>query len=241
MIRKLEITRLTNHPPSIYSATLKFQWQMLFLQRRVQQLIHVPKNLIATHGHKILYKMNNAYFRYNEEENQLAINFRYINPEFKIDRDFNFCRNPSENIDLCLERMRNNLEKEFSKKTKKKNNKKTSKNENEVDAAVPPQPEISVKLVKAGNALSNVTFLELFKDLGGVKEEVVLKVIDNDFQIAFNQPWVISVTLPSSILAGFEVYPNKMEIQFGSKKCSNGVWYRGQLVSRSNFYCLYTD
>lgn len=202
---------------------------MLLLQRRVQQLIHVPKNLIATHGHKILYKMNHAYFRYNEEENQLAINFRYQNPEFKIDRDFNFCRNPSENIDLCLERMKTNLEKEFSKKNKKKNNKKNVDTENVSEVVLPP-PEISVKLVKAGNALSNVTFLDLFKELE-TKENVVLKVIDDDFHIAFNQPWVVSVTLPSSILAGFEVYPNKMEIQFGNKKSSKGVWCRGLMVS----------
>lgn len=201
----------------------------MLLRRLVQQLqhIHVPKNSIATHGHKILYKMNNAYFRYNEEENQLSINFRYQNPEFKIDRDFNFCRNPSENIDLCLERMKNNLEKEFSKKSKKKNKKKDA---NEELFPLPTPPEISVKLLKAGNALSNLTFLELFKDLE-VKEAILLKVIDNDFQIAFNQPWVVSVTLPSSILAGFVVYPNKIEIQFGDKKSSKGVWFRGQMVS----------
>lgn len=200
----------------------------MLLRRLVQQHIHVPRNLIVTHGHKILYKMNNAYFRYSEEENQLSINFRYQNPEFKIDRDFNFCRNPSENIDLCLERMKNNLEKEFSKKSKKKNNKK--KDANDLLLVVPTPPQISVKLLKAGNALSNLTFLELFKDLE-VKEAVLLKVIDNEFQIAFNQPWVVSVTLPSSILAGFVVYPNKIEIQFGDKKSSKGIWFRGQLVS----------
>lgn len=214
----------------LFAAADKFCMEMLLLQRTVHlhRLIHVSQKFIVTHSHKVLYRMSNAYFRYNKDENQLIINLRYRNPDIKIDRDFNFCRNPSENIELFLERMKNNLEKEISKKLKPKK-KKQEKVESESQVPL-TLPTVSVELLKGANVLSNITFLDLFKDLEN-KEVVILKVLSSEFQVTFNQPWVLNVSLPSSILAGFEVYPNKMEIQFGSKTFSKGVWFKGRMVS----------
>lgn len=77
----------------------------------------------------ILFHMNTVYFRHQYAEKQFQINFRYTNRGFGIDRTFNFVRNEDEKIDICLERIRTNLQKEFSKKVRKLKPKKKGKTE----------------------------------------------------------------------------------------------------------------
>lgn len=72
-----------------------------------------------TYSTKVIFDMNTVYFRHQNEEKQFQINFRYTNQGFGIDRVFNFVRSESEKIDTCLERIRTNVEKEFSKKCRK--------------------------------------------------------------------------------------------------------------------------
>ena len=66
--------------------------------------------------------MNEAYFKHLELEQKIAISFRFVQEigNKKVDRIFNFSRDLSENIDVGLNRIKGNLEKEFVKKTKKK-------------------------------------------------------------------------------------------------------------------------
>lgn len=71
--------------------------------------------------------MNTIYFRHQNEEKQFQINFRYINQGFGIDRIFNFIRSENEKVDVCLERIRTNVEKEFIKKIKKEKKKSSKK------------------------------------------------------------------------------------------------------------------
>lgn len=78
--------------------------------------------------------MNTIYFRYQNEEKQFQINFRYINQGFGIDRVFNFVRSESEKIDVCLARIQMNVEKEFLKKLKKQKKKAAKKGNEQEDA-----------------------------------------------------------------------------------------------------------
>ena len=67
-------------------------------------------------------KMNEAYFKHLVDEQKIAISFRFVQEveTRRIDRVFNFVRDLNENIEVSLNRIKNNLEKEFSKKVKKK-------------------------------------------------------------------------------------------------------------------------
>ncbi|XP_054728963.1 2',5'-phosphodiesterase 12 isoform X1 [Anastrepha obliqua] len=176
-------------------------------------------------SHRTKYKMDNVYFRHNGDSQDLHINFRYTNKELRVDRDFNFCRKLDENIDNALTRIRNNIEKELSKKVKKSKN-KTATQLNE--PSMPLHGEISVEILRSdlNEKVENMTFLKLLDEkLSCLK----MRIIDKDFQILLNTPWVLNLTLPSSILAGFRVYPSKVELQFANRKHSIGKWYKAKM------------
>lgn len=71
-------------------------------------------------------RMNETYFKHLEEERKISIHFRFVQEieNKKIDRVFNFVRDVDEKIEVSLNRIKNNLEKELAKKMKPKKNKK---------------------------------------------------------------------------------------------------------------------
>lgn len=87
--------------------------------------------------------MNEAYFKHLEEEKKVSIHFRFIQDieNKKIDRVFNFVRDVDENIEVSLNRIKNNLEKELTKKMKPKRNKKNQ-------PAEEAQPEDTLQVSK---------------------------------------------------------------------------------------------
>lgn len=50
---------------------------------------------------------------------------------------------------------------------------------------------------------------------------------DNFYEVVFNSPWVLSVNLPQSILAGFPVYPINFETQYAKREKCTFNWYKG--------------
>lgn len=91
--------------------------------------------------------MNEVYFKHLQEEQKIAISFRFVqNVEAKkIDRIFNFVRDLSENLDVGLNRIKTNLEKEFTKKTKKI---KIKKNQAPTEATEENPENVQVRLRK---------------------------------------------------------------------------------------------
>lgn len=63
--------------------------------------------------------MDKVYFRHDPSSEDLHISFRYANPELNIDKEFNFCRKIDEKLEVTLNRIRGNIEKEFNKKLRK--------------------------------------------------------------------------------------------------------------------------
>ncbi|XP_054728964.1 2',5'-phosphodiesterase 12 isoform X2 [Anastrepha obliqua] len=93
---------------------------------------------------------------------------------------------------------------------------------------MPLHGEISVEILRSdlNEKVENMTFLKLLDEkLSCLK----MRIIDKDFQILLNTPWVLNLTLPSSILAGFRVYPSKVELQFANRKHSIGKWYKAKM------------
>lgn len=111
-----------------------FPWQKSLFQINCRLLNFDNKN-------KVLM-MNEAYFKHLVDEEKIAISFRFVQTSSdnrKVDRVFNFVRDLSENVDVSLNRIRNNLEKELTKKQKKK-----SKKNQEAEEPTPEAPQVGL-------------------------------------------------------------------------------------------------
>lgn len=168
--------------------------------------------------------MNKAYFRHVNGEDNYDLSFIYADPALNVNRQFNFTRQSSENVGTLLGRITTNVEKILTKKKIKKN-KKTSENILPVEA-VP----VEVKLFQSGEEVAKeVICVNVFKE-----NEVQLCVLDNKFKIIINAPTVTVLSLPSSILAGFPVYPNKIEGFFLNSELSKFQWYSAKVGEKQD-------
>lgn len=165
--------------------------------------------------HKMIFDTDYMYFRQEESSETVDISFRYSNDKFGIDREFNFCRNVTENVNVCATRMGANLEKAFSKKIKKK--------KKSVETETFTLPEFEVKFYKNDQILSE----ETCKDVIDNRECITVCVIDKNYKIIFNPPWINTLQLPTSILAQFPTYPSKLETQFLAPNECKFLWYKG--------------
>ena len=67
--------------------------------------------------------MNQVYFKHDKADAKMLISFRYVKQVTetkKLDRNFNFVRSINESVDVALNRIRSNLQKEVTIKSKKK-------------------------------------------------------------------------------------------------------------------------
>nr|XP_016935605.1 2',5'-phosphodiesterase 12 [Drosophila suzukii]XP_016935614.1 2',5'-phosphodiesterase 12 [Drosophila suzukii] len=163
--------------------------------------------------------MEKVYFRNASDSKELDIVFRFVNSNLKIDREFNFRRQMNEPIDAILARIKSNILNRLAKTSKKSGK---------------PPAEINVKLLSDNYDVNfnEMTFAELFsKDFTGVK----LQVVDTVYDMVFNPPWIASLKLPSCILAGFVIYPTNVQIQFGERQYSKGVWYKAKRLTDSEW------
>lgn len=65
--------------------------------------------------------MNQIYFNYNKEEkaDKMMISLRFQNKNLNF-KNFNFVRNLNEKIEITINRIKNNIEREINSKSKKK-------------------------------------------------------------------------------------------------------------------------
>lgn len=69
-----------------------------------------------------------------------------------------------------------------------------------------------------------------FKDILSTFEssQYYLDLHQSEFKVRWNTPWINTITLPASILAGFYIYPSKVEIDFATRHSSEFIWYRSK-------------
>ncbi|ALC43591.1 CG31759 [Drosophila busckii] len=166
--------------------------------------------------------MDKVYFRNAENTNELHITFHYTNKELRVDRDFNFCRRLDENVDEAISRIRSNVEKEFNKRNKKKKNKQCSESPTAV-VEIPTEIIVELQRNDSADRITDITFGEL---LVNKAQGLKLQVIDKTFEIVLNQPWIAALQLPNSMMAGYLVYPFKLDLLFASREHCRGEWYR---------------
>lgn len=82
-------------------------------------------------------------------------------------------------------------------------------------------------MVRNGDPVTELNLLEL-SSAGG---EVEFFILDEPFSVAFNVPWISSITLPSSILATCYVYPSKIETQCSNVDETIFAWFKGRKVN----------
>ncbi|KQS70529.1 uncharacterized protein Dere_GG26826 [Drosophila erecta] len=158
--------------------------------------------------------MEKVYLRNASDSQELDIVFRFVNANLKMNREFNFRRQMTEPIQAILARIQSNIQGRLAKSCKKSKTK--------------PPAEINVKLLsdEYDDKLNELTFADLFtrEDVSNVK----LQVLDTVYDLVFNPPWISALKLPSCVLAGFVTYPTNVQIQFGERQFSKGVWSKAK-------------
>lgn len=161
--------------------------------------------------------LHKCYFRHiqNETENKIDISF-LLTVKNSV-RQFNLSRNPTESLESLAVRISANVQKAIKKGYKKKVN--------------PEEPNIEVSFFNdRDNPLPQET---LCQDLFHLKEPLRLKIYDQYYEALFNAPWIVSVNLPQSILAGFPVYPEHMVTHFVDKEKTTFNWYKGAAINEN--------
>lgn len=161
--------------------------------------------------HSRIYKMDKAYMRCPEGSEVFDLSFQYFHPILNINRQFNFSRKLSESVSVFLSRIATNVEKIVNKKQKKK-----------LKSAEESAP-LAVKLFQNGDEVCGDLLCESLFKIGG---DIRLKILDHEYTIVVNTPWIKNLELPSSILATFPVYPSKFETLFVDKNISDFTWYK---------------
>lgn len=153
--------------------------------------------------------MNKAYMRCPPGSDFFELSFQYFNSNLNVNRQFNFSRKLSEPVSVFLARISTNVDKIVNKKTKK--------------GQKPPAPvSLRIKLFQNGEEVpESRPCEELFKTGGNIN----LKLIDQEYDVVINTPWVKNVELPTSMLANFPIYPSKFEHLFMDKHITDFKWF----------------
>nr|CAD7262854.1 unnamed protein product [Timema shepardi] len=163
---------------------------------------------------KNIDKMQNAYFRYQDGEDHFQLSFQFSCEHLRVNRQFNFSRKISETVTVFLGRVCTNLERTLFKKKKKKNPEGASS-------------EMKVHLYNNGEPVSGESICKdiLFNN----NNKLLLQVQGKDYSVIVNAPWVVMLSLPSSIMAGFPVYPNKVDTLFSDKNACEFKWLKSSI------------
>lgn len=164
-----------------------------------------------------------VHFQHVPSTDTVQIYLQYSNPALKVDRTFNFSRKVSEGIDAFLNRVQTNLEKVVAKKSKKK------KTADTVPTEEAPPLRISLNS-PSGNPVEDVSTMgDLLERLDAVsrgQQTYSLAILDDSYEIQVNRPWVSNLQMPTSILAGYYVYPNRIELLFCHRDDLQFTWWR---------------
>ncbi|CAG9099590.1 unnamed protein product [Plutella xylostella] len=156
-----------------------------------------------------------CYLRYVQNEDRVDIAFLLKVKEDNI-RQFNLSRRPSESLESILARIGTNIQKVLQKGSKKK-----------------AQPTEGKTVIDA-NFYVNENIVDNTKsciDLFDIEDPVTLKITDFEYEAVFNPPWVLSLSLPRSILAGFPIYPEHFATQNTEDSFNTFKWYKGMSVN----------
>lgn len=182
---------------------------------------------------KRIVDMAVAYIRRPADAATFELVFRYQNQNVGIDRVFNFQRSVSESIASTINRIKTNVEKEHNKKLKKmkKNMKKSKADSTTTGSASASDNSDQINVDFAIEKSESTTWSEIFANADDHEFKTIkLKIVGQEFSVAYNLPYVNQVDLPSVIIVGYDCYPSKFEVVFTDRDKCTFEWYRGSNV-----------
>ncbi|KAH0563970.1 2',5'-phosphodiesterase 12 isoform X1 [Cotesia glomerata] len=180
------------------------------------------KGVVGPGNTKTFYKMHEAYIRYTSGTEVFDFTFRFSRPDLNIDKQLNFSRKVSENVETFLHRVSSNVIKQMTTKAKRKAKKAK---------VAPGEEEIKVDHVKEGNIYlskgdNKINLDEPCSNFLTDPSELKLVVFDQKYDVKLNAPWIIKMKLPSCLLANFPVYPSEFESMYVDRGLSVFTWHK---------------
>ena len=169
------------------------------------------------------FKNKHAILLYQPGEEKFTFSYHLQCDNPKIDKQFNTSRNADETMEPFLNRMKENLRKQFEKKKSKKAKKDIDQDvSSSADIPIP----ISVEFKNRDNEIVNLDEAmnmqaKTFLMQNGLK----MDIFSVPFDIYVNPPMVQSAKLSDVILAGYMIYPFKLDVIFGNRNESIFTWY----------------
>ncbi|XP_043274609.1 2',5'-phosphodiesterase 12 [Venturia canescens] len=210
--------------------------KILYLQKRVL----TPTRINSQHIHKkhsiqpqYYYNMNEAYLRYEKGDETFQFTFRFTKPELNLDRQFHMVRKRIEPVAVFLRRLDSNLDKYLSAKKKRK----SKKDQNAKDVEKKPDNVQNGEIAFVRNQLK-IDLKEPCEILFHNTSQITLEVFGTSYKMKLNVPWILSMSLPSSMLIGFPTYPADFQTVHTDKNKSEFLWYinRSEATHASKVY-----
>ncbi|XP_065346967.1 2',5'-phosphodiesterase 12 [Cloeon dipterum] len=193
---------------------------MLRFPRIFHRLLHTSQ------ARQKLLKMTSypdAYFRFKDGCETFDFCFYFENASLKVSRNFNFSRRVTETVAEFQGRVQANLDKTLAKKKKKKKGKD--------EEAEDPCVKVEFK-VDGESADNDANCKELLSS-----SKMTMHILDSSYKIVVNAPVVTSMALPECMLAGFPVYPSKLEVEFAERKDCHFTWFRSAKPVQQDKVC----
>ncbi|XP_012265656.2 2',5'-phosphodiesterase 12 [Athalia rosae] len=172
---------------------------------------------LKQHEQKLIINMNEAFLRHDHESETFDISFRFVNAEFRIDRQFNFSRKVNSTVSNLLLRINTNIGKALNSKK----NKRKSKHSNSQE--VVPEECQSALMLHGSPIDGEVPWESLLKE---DITNLVLVISGRQYIIKYNFPWIENITLAKCMLAGFPTYPVKFETLYTNRTESTFTWFK---------------
>lgn len=163
-----------------------------------------------------------CFLKHAHESSKIEVQFTYEEPRLNFSRKFLFLRDSSETVGTLSNCISEKVLKKMSRKIGKY---VKSKQIQDTDDMFRP----CVKLYKRGAQIPDDI---LFKSmLFGDTADSILKVGELSYQLCVNMPCLKKLKLHDHIMAGYEIYPSQLELEFAEIEESVFLWQRRVLLS----------
>ncbi|XP_045599255.2 2',5'-phosphodiesterase 12 [Procambarus clarkii] len=154
---------------------------------------------------------------HESETMTVGLSFRYQDEGRNVDRIFNLQRSTQDELGNTLARISGNILKAVFKKKKNKKSEDFK------------YDEIPVKMLRVDNEESVPEDMTCYDSFVVNSKSHNLIIGDIQYAIDLNPPVVKTVDLPKNMMAGFPVYPNKLEVAFAEKEQCIFKWFKSDI------------
>lgn len=177
----------------------------------------VPSLATASFALKMNLEKNIAYLRYREEENRFETTFILDTDNVTFKKSICIVRPVDETIETYLSKIDHKVMQILEKKMVKKLKKKGKDEPVEL-------PEVKSKFLQNNELVTDIKCETLFQ--GPPAENYKLRILDVEYNVTINSPWVESIKLPTEVYVGFTFFPIKFDAHSTDKELSEFVWFK---------------